>query len=508
MGESVEKRLLVHCNAGGSIGAGHLMRVLAVVEEAVGRGWTARLLGDIQDDLRERLDVWAPGVEVERVPIHAGADALAARVTQWRPAVLHLDTYVLADESVPRGDHLVSNVQDAPFGTRHADLIIDPNLGAEHRIDPALGPDRLLGAPATLIRRQVRSRVEQVRASTGAVARLLVVLGGTDASGLTTAVVRELVSLPGPLRLTVVTPAAQRADLERIAATARHPVTLTGFLEDLPAAVVEHDLVVSAAGTSVWDFAHLGVPAAILAVTENQVSGYRAAIDAGMALGLGEPPHTHLAENIRSLADSLAGPRRLADLARRAQAAIDGLGAWRVVSAWEQLRSSERRRSPGPALEIRPAAIDDAALLLSWRNDPVTRASSRSTEEVGLADHMAWLERVLADPDRRLYVALDHGAPVATVRWDRHDSGAWEASITVAASARGRGTAGAALRAAEAALDTPDPVLLVAAIHEDNLASRSLFTRAGYLPHRPADAAGFAVFAKWRLPSAPLQPTR
>jgi RimJ/RimL family protein N-acetyltransferase len=93
-----------------------------------------------------------------------------------------------------------------------------------------------------------------------------------------------------------------------------------------------------------------------------------------------------------------------------------------------------------------------------------------------MADHTAWLSRVLADADRHLLVAEHGGRPVGTVRFDREGE-AWEVSITVAPSARGRRLAVPMLLAAERRLG---PAVIRANVHSDHAASLALFRRAGY----------------------------
>jgi RimJ/RimL family protein N-acetyltransferase len=91
-------------------------------------------------------------------------------------------------------------------------------------------------------------------------------------------------------------------------------------------------------------------------------------------------------------------------------------------------------------IELRPATLRDADLLLEWRNDPATRAASYSNAAVASDEHLAWLRDALASAERRLYVAEENGAPVGTVRADLAN-GVWHLSWTVAPQARGRGVA-------------------------------------------------------------------
>ncbi len=91
-------------------------------------------------------------------------------------------------------------------------------------------------------------------------------------------------------------------------------------------------------------------------------------------------------------------------------------------------------------ISLRAAAMDDADMLLEWRNDPGARKASHNTAEVQRIEHISWLSQTLSNPNRRLYVAEEYGVPVGTIRADFAD-GVWELSWTVSPKARGRGVA-------------------------------------------------------------------
>jgi RimJ/RimL family protein N-acetyltransferase len=92
------------------------------------------------------------------------------------------------------------------------------------------------------------------------------------------------------------------------------------------------------------------------------------------------------------------------------------------------------------SVTLRPADIADAALLLSWRNDPLTREASHNSSPVNAAEHGRWLQSQLDDPNCVLMIAECQHNPVGTARADRRDDG-WELSWTVAPAARGKGLA-------------------------------------------------------------------
>ncbi|MBI4512453.1 MAG: GNAT family N-acetyltransferase [Deltaproteobacteria bacterium] len=95
----------------------------------------------------------------------------------------------------------------------------------------------------------------------------------------------------------------------------------------------------------------------------------------------------------------------------------------------------------GPTLRLRLATLDDARFLHRLRNDPVTRASSFHTEPIPYREHVAWLAKRLADPEKRvrLYVAMDgNGALLGQVRFDKDPKDPTRAEISIAVLPRFR----------------------------------------------------------------------
>lgn len=153
-------------------------------------------------------------------------------------------------------------------------------------------------------------------------------------------------------------------------------------------------------------------------------------------------------------------------------------------------------------LHLRPATLDDAQILLDWRNDPLTRAQSRHTEPLAWNGHLAWLTRVLTSPDCLLLVGTLAGDGIGSVRFARHDQGElWEVSIALDPMWRGQGLGSRLLPAAVTELRRHHPrAAVVAAVRPGNRASEALFLGAGF---RPADSA--ESFAHYRLEPPPEQ---
>lgn len=139
---------------------------------------------------------------------------------------------------------------------------------------------------------------------------------------------------------------------------------------------------------------------------------------------------------------------------------------------------------------LRPATIDDSRVLFEWRNDPLTRANSLSTDVVEYASHVAWVERSIAAPDRALYIAVVE-IPVGTVRLDTHGI-VRELSWTVAPEHRGKGY-GKQMAKLAVAMGGP----MKAVIKVGNAASMKIAEAAGLSVAREAD--GLLYYANFSM---------
>ena len=133
---------------------------------------------------------------------------------------------------------------------------------------------------------------------------------------------------------------------------------------------------------------------------------------------------------------------------------------------------------------IRRATLDDALDVLIWRNDPLTRAMSRTQDEVEQEAHLAWFSRALDDAASTLLIGEVGGEKIGMVRLDR--GAATEVSININPLCRGRGL-GHELLAEALTWATGD---LWAVIKDENLASRRLFERAGFELQETTDGLG------------------
>jgi len=91
-------------------------------------------------------------------------------------------------------------------------------------------------------------------------------------------------------------------------------------------------------------------------------------------------------------------------------------------------------------MKLRKAKIDDYKFLLDWRNDIETRKNSHNMELVEEENHKKWLNSILTNENRQLFIAIDNEIPVGTVRADFDNiNDVFELSWTISPDYRGKG---------------------------------------------------------------------
>lgn len=478
-------RVLFHCHASPVTGAGHLVRCLALAERARARGHEVVLIGDLA---RSPLLVGsALSQDFEVVVTHTrDAGATQRSVSSIDPDLVHLDFY---EPYSLDGNWAVSNMQDGEFGARPADVVVDPTPGADDRAAPAARSSCLLGLRYAPIRSSISQRRGAWRPQEQP--RVLVTLGSSDPTGLVTNALEILGRANLDTDVTVLGHAGFDAPPGLKAVL--HPPT-----RDFADLVLDHELVISASGTTVAELACLGVPMALVAAVANQQPAYNHLVGIGAALGLGVAGQwrTEAANDLRTLWQR---PNGLQTLGAHGPQMVDGEGTDRIVAAWESLMASASHSDPIERVNIRPATLEDSDDLMSWRNDWVTRANSRDQNLVVGEVHEGWLRGALVRTDTMLFVAEQDGLTVGTVRWDARRDGVWEVSITVAPDARGRGIGAELLVLGERALSEAHvtATFFSAVVHRDNDKSTRLFLNAGYERDSPPDNDGFIRYRKY-----------
>lgn len=327
-------RIGIYCDLGQRLGAGHFVRCSAL-------GAALRRAGAEVEIVADFAEVpWATAQAAEfGLATHQGADPagipLLAAGRGWDTVVV--DSYLATAEHLAALGQPLAAIDDEAVRPLPAQLVVNQNLTAvesDYSGWPT-GVTVLRGPEFALLRpRVVAARPDGYaeRSWAGRRQRVLVVLGGTDAGDGVTAMVRLALAGLAPVQLRVIAPNPTALDAVRaIPVPAGSSVAASLPVLDVEKLMTWADVVLSAAGTTVWELCCVGAPMALVTVAENQLRNYELVLEAGLAVGVG-----HLSDVVSGQVAALPAVLRseaVNDLGARAWKTVDGLGADRVARA-------------------------------------------------------------------------------------------------------------------------------------------------------------------------------
>jgi RimJ/RimL family protein N-acetyltransferase len=274
-----------------------------------------------------------------------------------------------------------------------------------------------------------------------------------------------------------------------IAQQSPHAVELIPSTMDMPALYEWSDRVISAGGSSSYEWMRMRVPGWVTAVAMNQEQFVAAMLERGFAAGVasieGLSPEA-LAALLNQWLDDPTPPQL---------GQIDGWGALRVAAAMADV-----------PCWIRPVEVaSDAEFLLSLANEPSVRNVGCYPAKIEMEEHHAWLNRHHASPSSRLMVIETlEGGPVGQARFHEREPQVWEIGISILPAARMAGLAATALGLAMRAVSaTTEVKTWLARIRKDNQASSRLFAKLGFVV-RSDDGE----MQNWELPNKINQPLK
>lgn len=324
---SASPRILFVCDAGPSIGGGHVMRCLTLAQALTQAGATCAFLAS--PAVEALLDAFAP--RTARADDPAPFDAVV------------FDHYGLAapdHRALARGRPtlVIDDLANRPLA---ADLVLDSGPARQAKDYAGLTPPRailLLGpdhAPVRPAFAALRPAALARRAQGGPVRRVLVSLGLTDVGAITGKVVERLAPRLGDIGLDIVLGggAPSLPGLRQRAADDPR-LSLHVDTQDMPRLTLEADLAIGAGGSSSWERCVLALPTLTLILADNQVAAARALTAAGASPSLDVAAAGFWAAFDREIDSLLADPTRRAALSTASARICDGGGAQRTAAVF------------------------------------------------------------------------------------------------------------------------------------------------------------------------------
>ncbi len=420
--------LLVRADASSGIGTGHVMRCLALAQAWRRTGGQVHFLhAAVTPALDERIR--SEGFETGAITLAAGS-VEDARTTVARARALGC-SWIVADgyafgavwqrEIKAAGLRLLLLDDYGHAEHYHADVVLNQNASADAtlyaRRDPATR--LLLGPRYALLREEfvARAAAPDAGGARGAPVRVLVTLGGSDPENVTGLVIAALGRLSG-IEATVVVGGSNPnlAAVQAAVAAAPVPVRLVVNSHHMPELMAGADVAISAAGSTVWELAFMGLPAALIVTADNQAAIADAVARAGAGLHLGRHTALSAVGLAQVLGPWLDGTAARIEMSGRARQLVDGRGARRVCAAL----------APGLAITL----LTDAE---SWIN-PHLAGLKTGFEQAG--HRVRWIHDPLQieEGDVAFFLSLGRIVPEALLRRHAHNLVVHESALP-----RGRG---------------------------------------------------------------------
>jgi UDP-2,4-diacetamido-2,4,6-trideoxy-beta-L-altropyranose hydrolase len=463
--------LAIRADAGPQIGIGHVMRTLAVAQAWQRRGGCVVYLSAPLPPALEKT-LRAAGIDVRPIDRAADAQSTAAEADGLKCAVVLVDHYELgpawwaALPSQPRWRTAALNDFAEPLH-READFLISPRAGSL----PGDEGGRRISGPACLLIRDELKRTAAPKPAAPRADNVLVMSGGADVRGVSPGIVKWLLNETGVAQIRVIVgpAAANRGELEALAKNeARLHVVVSP--ESMRLHYEWADTAICPPSTTVFEALHHGIAVGLVVTADNQREVAAELLRQGAAVLLCD------ASGSDFTADADAWTLLSADAPTRSRLTVagselvDGRGADRVCDLLGF-----------PLIDLRPVRMEDAALLLSWVNDPVARGAFFSSDAISWENHHAWMRRRLELPDPFYLAVTPDGPAVAVIRFDLSPEGFATISLNLAPAARGAGLSALILKKACDRFRLTYPATPVHAwIKVSNPASIRCFEKAGF----------------------------
>lgn len=349
MPSGFHRRLVIRADANPNIGAGHVMRCLALAQFWRDQGGRLSFVmspgaGVLEQRIRDE------GMEVFGLEAPAGspddADAVLDLARRENATAIVVDGYQFGapyHKALKAAGAPLMVIDDYGHAEHyHADAVLNQNIGASESMYPRrdAAVRLLLGTRYALLRREFRTWRGWRRQTPDEASKLLVTLGGSDPHNVTLKVIEALSGCTDrPLEAAVVVGGTNpnRDALSRAAQASPADVRMYWNVPDMTGLMAWADLAVSAGGSTSWELAFMGLPSVTIVLADNQRLIAEGLDRAGATRNLGWFEGLSPARIERALADLVPDRETRETMSRTGRNLVDGLGVERVADVLAEM---------------------------------------------------------------------------------------------------------------------------------------------------------------------------
>lgn len=335
-----KKTVLIRADAGGLLGSGHIMRMIALAQALRQRNIEAVFVSVLcYESMRKRLKKEGfRHVLIEDAELGDTRDAqqTIALANELGGEWIFLDGYhfdLRYQKQVRTPGFKVAIMEDHDHCKEwHVDLIVNQNLGAEGKAYQNTLPEgkSLTGCRFALLREEFRACPKREKAQAWPPKRILLTMGGVDPDDTTGLILRSLETIGlTDLEVKVIVGGGNpnKESLQQTAVDSKHRVELLVDVTDMPSLYQWADATITAGGSTCYEWMRYSLPAAVVTIADNQEPIVEALVQKEVALPLGRIEHlneTITAKKLQEWFKEAPMPS--------AQPLVDSQGARRVAS--------------------------------------------------------------------------------------------------------------------------------------------------------------------------------
>lgn len=351
-------KVVFRADAGTDMGIGHVMRCLTLADGLAARGASCHFVcrdrpGHMASQIAGRGYAVRLLAKRSGVPGWLGTDedqdaedtlaALGRDVVDWF-VTDHYGIGALWEKRFRQSGSRLLAIDDLANRAHECDLLLDQTLGRVAADYAGLVPrdaTLLLGASMALLRpRFAALRQGSLGRQRRDIGRMLVSLGGADASNLTTRVIDAIdrCAWAKPPAVDIVLGGVNPWISEVRTRAEQSPASMRVLVDvgDMAELMLSADLAIGTAGTTSWERCCLGLPSILIVAADNQRRTAGALTAAGAAIVL-EASERLVDDLVTAITRFSQQQSLLAAMSRNAAVVVDGEGCGRVLYAMEAL---------------------------------------------------------------------------------------------------------------------------------------------------------------------------
>jgi len=436
--------IFIRADASKEIGIGHVMRTLALVNEASAEGIDVYYLSyAMPKSLQKKIK------KVLHLNKIDNPDEIIDLAKIYKPFAIILDSYNLNkeyEESIKNNTNATIVAYEDLDNEHSSDLVINPNIYAKSAKE-----NHLYGTKWAILRKEFKQRFHK----TNNRFTLAVTLGGSDEKNITYEIIRHLKKWHIPFFAHII-----------LGATNPHKHKVSTLLKDtksfklhidpknFASLLADADLVISASGQTTIDVLYLNKPSLAINVVDNQNKITQELKRKKLALTLE-------ASKIKKFTRALNRLYRFKNRFKTDKIEIAKHSVLKEIK-YNHLKNFT-------LLAFKKSDCDE---LFGLSNEPLIRKISLNSNTISKQEHKSWCERKLNDGTQILIARSKSGIFLGYVRFEN--------SISIALSKFSRGLGFSKVLLAHSLKQT-DKKLITAQIKNDNFTSLTLFKSFGFV---------------------------